>query len=347
MMRLALLLAAGALLAGCGSGATRTVTVSQGSVAGGSSSAASAAAAPTGALGLQNAFVRLFRDVSPSVVQISTSQGLGSGIVFDAKGHIVTNAHVVGTSKTFSVTTADGRRFSAHLVSTFPTDDLAVIDTSATGLHPARFADSSQLQVGDIVMAIGNPLGFRSSVTNGIVSALGRTVSEPTGSTLPNVIQTSAPINPGNSGGALVDLQEQVVGIPTLAATDQELGGAAVGIGFAIPSNIVTDIAHQMVAYGHVVDSHRAYLGVSIGDTGGNGVVVGTVQAGGPAAKAGVKPGDRIVALDGHPTPTAVELSAALSHLKPGQQAKLTLSGSQGGAKRTVTIRLGEFPSNP
>jgi S1-C subfamily serine protease len=195
-------------------------------------------------------------------------------------------------------------------------------------------------------MAIGNPLGFRSSVTNGIVSALGRTVGEPTGSTLPNVIQTSAPINPGNSGGALVNLDEEVVGIPTLAATDQQLGGAAVGIGFAIPSNVVKDIAGQMVRFGRVVNSRRAYLGVSIGDTGGSGVYIGSVTPGGPAARAGVKVGDRIVAVNGDSTPTAGDLSAVLSHLKPGTEAKLALIGTNGG-HRTVTVTLGDFPSNP
>jgi putative serine protease PepD len=333
------LVAAAAMLAGCGS-STRTVTVTTPT-----GTTAAAASSITDARAEQAAYVRIFRDVSPSVVQIETSQGLGSGVVFDAKGDIVTNAHVVGTAKTFTVTTASGRRLSGKLVSSFVPDDLAVVRATGGGLTPALFADSSKLQVGDIVMAIGNPLGFRSSVTNGIVSALGRTVSEPTGGALPNVIQTSAPINPGNSGGALVDLDERVVGIPTLAATDQELGGAAVGIGFAIPSNVVTDIASQMVRYGHVVDSHRAYLGVSIGNTGGSGVYIGSVTPGGPSAQAGVLVGDRIVAVNGSPTPSEADLSAVLSHLKPGADAKLSLIGSNGG-HRTATVKLGEFPSS-
>ena len=128
-------------------------------------------------------------------------------------------------------------------------------------------------------MAIGNPLGLSSSVTQGIVSALGRSASEGGGVTLPNTIQTSAPINPGNSGGALADIQGRVIGIPTLAASDPQLGGAAAGIGFAIPSNTVKDIAGQIVKNGKVVNSHRAYLGINIGDTG-NGVYVGSVTAG-------------------------------------------------------------------
>ena len=140
--------------------------------------------------------------------------------------------------------------------------------SSAAGLRPAVFANSSQLRVGDIAMAIGNPLGLSSSVTQGIVSALGRSSSEGSGVTLPNTIQTSAPINPGNSGGALADIQGRVIGVPTLAASDPQLGGAAAGIGFAIPSNTVKDIGGQIVKYGKVVNSHRAYLGIHIGDTG-------------------------------------------------------------------------------
>ena len=170
--------------------------------------------------------------------------------------------------------------------------------SSSAGLRPAAFADSSKLRVGDIAMAIGNPLGLSSSVTQGIVSALGRSSSEGGGVTLPNTIQTSAPINPGNSGGALADIQGRVIGVPTLAASDPQLGGAAAGIGFAIPSNTVKDIAGQIVRNGKVVNSHRAYLGINIGDTG-NGVYVGSVTSGSPAAKAGIKTGDVIVAVAG------------------------------------------------
>ena len=158
----------------------------------------------------------------------------------------------------------------------FPPDDLAVIRVSGAGLRPATFADSSALEVGDIALAIGNPLGLQSSVTEGIVSAFREAVQEPENGndvTLPSMIQTSAAINPGNSGGALVDIKGRVIGIPTLAATDPELGGSAPGIGFAIPSNLVTDIAGQIAAHGRVINSHRAYLGVEVGDAG-DGVIV-------------------------------------------------------------------------
>jgi putative serine protease PepD len=211
---------------------------------------------------LQNAFVSVYRKVSPSVVQIQTPEGLGSGIVFDAKGDIVTNAHVVGSATAFTVTTSTGKQFKGSLVGTFPADDLAVIKVSSAGLHPASFADSSKLRVGDLAMAIGNPLGLQSSVTQGIISALGRQEPEGNGVVLQNAIQTSAAINPGNSGGALVNIGGSVIGIPTLAAADPQLGGAASGIGFAIPSNTVKSIASQLVKYGHVVNSGRPYLGV-------------------------------------------------------------------------------------
>ncbi|MGC2190765.1 MAG: trypsin-like peptidase domain-containing protein, partial [Candidatus Dormiibacterota bacterium] len=202
---------------------------------------------------LQQAYVDLYKEVSPSVVQISTKVDLGSGIIFNTQGDIVTNNHVADGYKTFEVTLANGKEYPGTLVNNFSPDDLAVIHISATGLKPATFADSSQLAVGDIVLAIGNPLGFQSSATDGIISAVGRTVSEPNGVTLADVIQTSAPINPGNSGGALVDLEGQVVGIPTLAAVDEQLGGSeASGIGFAIPSTTVANIAGQIVKYGQV-----------------------------------------------------------------------------------------------
>src|SRR5437763_855101 len=291
---------------------------------------------------LQNAFVSVYRKVSPSVVQIETSEGLGSGIVFDGKGDIVTNNHVVGSAKTFTVTTSTGKQLKGALVGSFPADDLAVIKVAAAGLHPATFADSSKLRVGDLAMAIGNPLGLRSSVTQGIISALGRQEPEGNGFVLQNAIQTSAAINPGNSGGALVNIGGSVIGIPTLAAADPQLGGAASGIGFAIPSNTVTRIASQLVEFGHVVNSGRPYLGVNIGDTG-NGVYIGKVTAESPAAKAGLKAGDVIVAVDGKPTPTSDELGTVLAGFKPGQTVTLKIA-HQSGATDIVKVTLGEYP---
>jgi putative serine protease PepD len=179
---------------------------------------------------LQQAFVSVVAKVRPEVVQISTSSGLGSGVIYDTGGDVVTNAHVVGSATTFTVQLVDGQQFPARLVGIYAPDDLAVIALAgAKNLSAATFADSDTIQIGDIVFAVGNPLGLSSSVTEGIVSYNGRSVSEGNGVVLPSTIQTSAAINPGNSGGALVDLDGQVIGIPTLAATDQQLGGAAPG----------------------------------------------------------------------------------------------------------------------
>ena len=187
-----------ALLAGCGA-AGRT-----------DPSGCNSAATKAGADALQEDFVGVVSEIRPEVVEISTSVGLGSGIVYDRNGDIVTNDHVVGDATTFLVSFVNGQRLSGTLVGTYSADDLAVIRVQgAQNLSPATFGNSSTLKVGDIVLAIGNPFGLASSVTEGIVSYNGRTVSEPNGVTLPSTIQTSAAINPGNSGGALVDLAGQ------------------------------------------------------------------------------------------------------------------------------------------
>ena len=294
---------------------------------------------------LQNAFVNVYKKVSPSVVQIQTSEGLGSGIVLDGKGDIVTNAHVVGTSTTFTVTTSTGKQLQGKLVGTFAPDDLAVIRvTAASGLKPAAFANSDAVRVGDIAMAIGNPLGLSSSVTEGIVSGLNRQEPEGGNVVLQSAIQTSADINPGNSGGALVNIDGQVIGIPTLAATDPQLGGAAAGIGFAIPSNSIKSIAGQLVQSGKVTNSGRAYLGVESADTGaGNGAYVGKVLAGTAAAKAGIVAGDLITAVNGSAVTGSSDLSTVLAGLKPGQTVSVKVL-KQSGTSSTLQVTLGQFP---
>src|SRR3954453_7067839 len=184
-------------------------------------------ASADGATSLQRELVRVVRAVSPSVVQIRTSEDLGSGGGFDARGDVVTNAHVVGNATRLVVTLASGDRHPAVTIGRDTASDLAVIRIAGARPRPAAFADSSQVEVGDIVLALGNPLGLRSSVTEGIVSAVGRSVPEGDGVTLSSVIQTSAAIN---SGGALVDRSGRVIGIPTLAALDPEMGaGVAPG----------------------------------------------------------------------------------------------------------------------
>src|SRR4051795_3797134 len=295
------------------------------------------------ALAFQQAITAVVRELSPSVVQIQNGEGLGSGVVFDSNGDIVTNDHVVAGGGPYTVT-AGAHSYGASLVGRFPLDDLAIVRVSGAKLTPAAFADSSKLEVGDFAIAIGNPLGLRSSVTDGIVSAFRQGVSEGNGVALPLMIQTSAAINPGNSGGALADLQGRVIGIPTLAATDPELGGtAAPGIGFAIPSNLVKDIATQIIRFGHVVNSHRAYLGVQIGDTNGAGVLVQGVTESGPAAEAGLVSGDVITSVNDHQTPTLDDFISVVSELKPGTTVRLAVV-TQHGAHKTLHLKLGTSP---
>ncbi|MGV9347774.1 S1C family serine protease [Streptomyces spiralis] len=310
-------------------------------------------AAPATAGDLQAEYQRVIKDVLPSVVQIQTGTELGSGVVYDDKGHIVTNAHVVGNAKRFRVTTAGGRQpFTATLVSSYPDQDLAVVklDKVPPDLKAATFGDSRKVEVGQIVLAMGSPLGLASSVTEGIVSATGRTVSEGqgggTGATIANMVQTSAAINPGNSGGALVNLNGEVIGIPTLAAADPQLGGsAAPGIGFAIPASMARTIAGQIVKYGKVVDSGRAALGITgrtVVDASYRpaGVAVVEVRAGGAADRAGIRPGDVIIRVGDEDITTMTSLAEALASDKPGQ--KTTVTYARDGARKTVEVTLGE-----
>ncbi|RII17146.1 Serine protease Do-like HtrA [Streptomyces sp. YIM 130001] len=333
----------GALLAGCSDGASAT------------KAAAQAAPARADASDLQGDYQKVIDDVLPSVVQIDAADGLGSGVVYDDKGHIVTNAHVVGKGKTFKVAAAVGEHeLSAKLVSSYPEQDLAVIklDKPPAGLKAAKFADSAEVAVGQIVLAMGSPLGLASSVTQGIVSATGRTVSEGragggTGATIANMIQTSAAINPGNSGGALVDLDSKVVGIPTLAATDPQLGGsAAPGIGFAIPASMVKTIADQIVKNGKVTDSGRAALDITgrtvvDEDFTPTGVTVVEAKQNGAAAAAGIRTGDVITKVGDTAVTTITSLSEALAGQKPGGKVKVTYSRS--GSEKTVDVTLGEI----
>jgi putative serine protease PepD len=298
-----------------------------------------------GAQALTSQFERVVRAVQPSVVQIETAQGLGSGIMYDTAGHIVTNAHVIGTSTTFTVTLYNGKRLRGTLVGSFPPEDIGVIDVDTSGLRPAAWAQSPSVAVGEIVLAVGNPLGLRASVTQGIVSAVGRLGEEGGGIVLPDTIQTSAAINPGNSGGALVDLHGRVVGIPTLGAVNPQAGTPAAGIGFAISSTRALFIARQLIANGKVSKSGRAYLGIRVGQApGAPGVVIAAVIAGSPAARAGLAVGEAIVSLAGRATPDPQTLASVLATKKPGDKVKVVTESPTGG-RRSFDLTLGELPS--
>jgi putative serine protease PepD len=342
-LRLAGAVVLAAALAGCTGSDTK-----QSAASSASTGSASGAAAPEEA-----AYERVISQVLPSVVEIQSSKGLGSGVVYDNQGDVVTNAHVTGSDTQFQVlASGSAGPLSATLVGSFPANDLAVVRVAGPAhLKPATFGDSAKVRVGQIALAMGNPLGLEATVTNGIISAKGRTVTEPAsdtspGATLADAIQTSAPINPGNSGGALVDLKGEVVGIPTLAALEPGNGGAAPGIGFAINSNQVKNIADQLISSGSVTNSGRAALGVRVTtvlDQSGNpqGVGVVDVVPGGPADKAGIRPGDVIVAVNTVKTPTAEALGAVLAELKPGKEVPVTVE--RGGKQVDLKVTLGEL----
>jgi putative serine protease PepD len=271
----------------------------------------------------------------PSVVQIRSKTGLGSGIVFDGEGHIVTNAHVVEGFSSFKVTLADGSVHNASLTGAYPKGDLAVVQLDGARPHPATFGNSSQVKVGEYALAIGNPLGLQSSVTQGIVSSTSRTVPEGGGVTLPSVIQTSAPINPGNSGGALVDSTGAVIGIPTLAAEDPQMGGAADGIGFAISSDTVQSIAKQLIAHGSV--GRQPWLGLELA-TVPEGVIVAGVAGDGPAADSGLRAGDVIESIAGRPARSVDDVAQVLASEKPGSKIAIDVLG-RGRVQLTVGAR--------
>ncbi len=334
------------MLAGCSSSKNARTTAAEG----GSAISTTGAAAD-----MQSQYENVVKAVLPSVVQISTDSGEGSGVVYDNQGDIVTNAHVVAGAKSLKVTPASGgKQLDASLVGSFITDDLAVVKVTGSNLPPATFGDSTKLQVGQIVMAMGNPLGLSGSVSQGIVSALGRTITTQRegsfpGATTTDSIQTTAAINPGNSGGALADLGGRVVGIPSSAASDPQIGGAAVGIGFAIPSGIVSNIAPQLIKNGKVTNSGRAALGVTVRNTVDlqtgepNGVDVVSVTKGGAAEKAGIVAGDVITAVNGTAVRTQSELSEVLAGFKPGQAVKVTYKQPNNGGSKTVDVTLGEL----
>jgi S1-C subfamily serine protease len=356
-------LIAAALIALGALGHAALLTVQAPTVPAGPTVAAAAVQAPAAqvkvtAADLDAITQRAFAVASPSVVYVNNvGVGSGSGVIYDATGNIVTNAHVVQGAQTLRVTLATGQTLDARIVGIDAVDDLAVIAVKATRLPAARFAPAGTYRVAQTVLAIGSPLGFKQSVTGGLISALDRTVGEPSGAYLPDAIQTSAPINPGNSGGALVTLDGVVVGIPTLQAGSTGNGTVAQDIGFAVPSPRVTAIARQLIATGKVAHTGRAYLGVATSDASARsspygeptaaveGALVRTVAPQSPADQAGVQPGDIITALGNTPIAGSDELLAALARQKPGTTVTLTLARS--GQPLTVRVQLGELSAAP
>ena len=258
--------------------------------------------------------VNLFQRVAPSVVHIrvttATGSGSGSGFFYDHEGHIVTNNHVVEDAETIRVALADGTTVPAEVVGTDPDADLAVIvvDAPAELVVPAELGDSSQVQVGQWAIAIGNPFGLERTVTRGIVSALGRVFPQESGFSIANLIQTDAAINPGNSGGPLLDLRGRVIGVNTMIVSET---GASAGLGFAIPVNIVKKVVPALIkdgSYAHPWLGIRGYtitpeLVEALNLPVERGALVGEVTPGGPADKAGLRGGRRTVRIPGYVEP--------------------------------------------
>ncbi|GHJ50099.1 hypothetical protein Cs7R123_74410 [Catellatospora sp. TT07R-123] len=278
--------------------------------------------------------------LSPSVVNIATGSGEGSGIVLTEDGYIVTNNHVVAgaAGREVTVTLADGKKVKATIVGTDPRTDLGVVKADAKGLKFATFGNSDQVAVGDTVLAIGSPLGLQGSVTAGIISARDRTISvgESRGTSLSGLLQTDAPINPGNSGGALVNTKGEIVGINTAIATNGT-GDGNIGVGFAIPSNKAKSVAEQIMNGKPV--SHP-YLGVSVTAADTGGASVSAVTEGSPAAKAGLQKGDVVTKFAGRIINDSDDLVSAVQSGTVGQQ--VTVEFTRNGEPMSATVTLGE-----
>jgi len=326
----------------------------------------------------------IYKRSGPGVVQITStigssnsatgqfqqsSQALGSGFVLDKQGHIVTNFHVIDGATSIEVRFSNDDTLKATLVGSDPSTDVALLEVNASSgaLTPLALADSARIEVGDAVVAIGNPFGLERTVTAGIVSALQRNVKAPNGYSIDHVIQTDAPINHGNSGGPLLDTRGEVIGINSQIET----GGAGdgnVGIGFAVPSNTVKAVVNQLLTSGKV---EHAYLGVSAVEVTADvaksldlpvakGLVIQTVSPGSGASGAGLKAGskqvviagesfriggDVIVAAAGKDVSTIDELRDVIAAHKPGESIQLKIY--RGDATKTVTVTLGRQPTSP
>ncbi len=350
-----------ALVIASGSGTTRTVTTTV--VRSTSQQAALPASFNKGKGMTVN---QIYRSASPGVVDIivtsqsssgsnlgffggsgsQKSQGEGAGVVFDAKGDILTDEHVVAGAISVKVNFQNGMSVPARVIGTDPSTDVAVIrvNVPATDLHPIPLADSSAAQVGDPVVAIGSPFSLPETTTAGIVSQTGRSITAPNGYTIPSAIQTDAPINPGNSGGPLLDANGHVLGLNDQIETNNSTAtgqGSSSGVGFAIPSNTVTRIADQIMGGRSV---RHAYVGVLLSPPSSGGAQVASVQAGTPGAAAGLRAGDVITAINGHAITSTDQFIAMVDDFAPGQT--ITVTVKRAGHTQNIKVTLGTRPAS-
>jgi len=301
---------------------------------------------------MQDPFFRQFfgdqldRSGGQRQLNIPPQQGAGSGVIVTKDGYILTNNHVVDNADQLKVALNDGREFTATVIGKDPKSDIAVIKIDAKDLPFLTMADSDQSEVGDRVLAIGNPFGVGQTVTSGIISAKGRATM---GLDYEDFIQTDAAINPGNSGGALVDAEGRLIGINTAILSRS---GGSQGVGFAIPANLTRDVMTSLIKDGKVT---RGYLGVMIQDVtpalasefklkGGNGALVGDVVPKGPADLAGLKDGDVITELNGKPVTDSRHLKLEVARLKPGETVPVNLL--RDGRNQTLEVTLKELPGS-
>jgi putative serine protease PepD len=341
-----------ALALGAGVGAAIYAAVGGGS--GGPTATAIVPAQQAASTQTVSSLTQLYKDVTPGVVEINVvgtsnnnffggqqqTESEGSGFVIDTKGDIITNAHVVDGGTSYTVRFQSGKTVKATLVGADDGSDIAVVkvDVAASDLHPLTFGDSSQVQPGQEVVAIGSPFGLPETMTSGIVSAIGRTITAPNNYSIAGAIQTDAAINHGNSGGPLLTTSGDVIGVN---AQIDSSSGANDGVGFALAGNAVKSTADTLISGGKV---QHAYLGISVNDVANNGGArVASVVAGSPAASAGFQAGDVVTKIDGTNITSADDLTAVISAHAPSDKVTVTLT--RAGATKTIDVTLGTRPS--
>ena len=363
-------IAGGAIALAVASGSTTTHSVTTTTVV----QPASSPALPTSfSSGRPETINQIYRAVGPGVVDITTSstqntggvfgfgqsqqtEGEGAGVVFDKKGDIITDEHVVSGATKITVTFPNQVKAPATVVGSDTGADLAVIRVQgvpASQLHPLTMGDSNAVQVGDSVIAIGSPFGLPNTVTAGIISAVGRTINAPNQFTIPNALQTDAPINPGNSGGPLLNAAGQVIGLNDQIETNNTNGqgeGSSSGVGFATPSNSDARIAREIISTGQ---AHNAYVGVSLDPTVTGGAAIAKnsstaganpIVPGSPAAKAGLQAGDLITAVNGTPVASVNQFVATIANYAPGDTVTLTVN--RNGQTKQIKVTLGAQPAS-